>query len=523
MRTTRAALAALATTSLIFGGSLAAPAFATTPTGPDVKPSSGTKDNPTCGDFTSGALEEKIDRAPQVGDEAGPVTITKVTGNTFDFVSDLPVLVIVVKGGTQSAFNVYNYTTLKGTFGDDGLTTSTGQEISHVSFCYLPFKPTGELTVSKTAVATYDRKVSWALTKDVLTAGSEAGQADVTYSGTPGQSFTSTWNVQATKADSGPRDHLITGKITVTNGTNMQATVNVADTLDDGSRVDLDCDPGTEGAQVTLTLAAGAGVDCLYRAAPGGTSATLNTATVTTVETVPAGHVGFIGFGENEDGVKTTTAAVEFTENLDGSDSALLRDDLLSYSETIGNSAAIVESRTDTCPTERSAYDAFRKFTTTVENTAVLTPTGGTALHGSASVTLNCEYPATWKGETATGRGTAYPGSGNWFMYSSYSALSNGTGVDLVAGQHFDAGQVTASRGLASNSTSLTIVLDKGYRFAGVLENVKVQPLSTVPTKEVKVGSFSVKRTATGDSITISGLANTANYGIHVDVERQVD
>lgn len=508
-RARRAGLASLAAGALVAVSLtvVASPALAASVT------PVGDSGNPTCADLFPGSSEAKIDRAPVTGDTVGPATVTAVRGNVFDFTSTDTVLGVIVKGGTGSAYHAYDYRP-GGTYADTDLTTRFGQGISHVSFCWVPFVPTGTLDVSKTAAGTYDRTVDWSLTKDVN------GLASVTYTGAPGDSFSPTWNVVATKTDQGESNYRVAGVITVANNTNMRATLDVTDALDDAVATPavVDCDPTSAGAQSTgIVLAVGQSVQCSYTATPADRTATLNTVTVTTTATVPAGRTSFSGFGT--DGVKTATAGVSFTERLIGSDTALLTDALLAYSATIGTTTELHESRTYTCPTDRARYDSARKYTETITNTADLTPTGGTTLTRSATVTLDCTYPERWVGETATGAGVDFTKNENWFMFTPKAALQPGV-VNLIAGQHHDAGDIT----LAGNQ--LTITLHDGFRFAAVANNVKINPLSSCAAdqKYVSPGQYSIKTTASGSSVTVTVPTGDATcaYAIHVDVERRV-
>ena len=76
-----------------------------------------------------------------------------------------------------------------------------------------------------------------------------------------------------------------------------------------------------------------------------------------------------------------------------------------------------------------------------------------------------------------------------------------------------------------NGTTSITITLHAGFRFADASNNVKINPMSCTTGQNYKQpGQFSVKRTASasGNTITVTGLTNTACYGIHVDVERSL-
>ncbi|HWI04122.1 MAG TPA: hypothetical protein VNT52_09935, partial [Acidimicrobiales bacterium] len=141
----------------------------------------------------------------------------------------------------------------------------------------------------------------------------------------------------------------------------------------------------------------------------------------------------------------------------------------------------------------------------------------------SVSVNFQCGI-----GETATGRGLPWSATkkapSTWFMYSEWSQIST-TGVDIVAGQHHVIGRITGTRGSGANATTLVIDLNANAYFANVAHNVKIQPMSCTNNQNyVQPGAFTVKRTATANvidqSITVSGLANTACYAIHLDVFR---
>jgi hypothetical protein len=139
-----------------------------------------------------------------------------------------------------------------------------------------------------------------------------------------------------------------------------------------------------------------------------------------------------------------------------------------------------------------------------------------------------------FQGETATGAGFGWAWTNrapsNWFMYTPWSSTKiNGitkagispNGVDLIAGQHYVAGRLTGVR--SSTSTTITITLNSGFQFAGASNNVRINPMSCTSNQDyVQPGKFTVATTApvSNNSITVTGLPNTACYGIHVDVDR---
>lgn len=129
-----ATLALAAIAGLIAAVILAvAPALATdvTPT-----PISG---NATCGELGAYDHEFKIDETPSTGTYSDPDSdfevdlVVNAGGTVMDFDANLPVDAVFVKGGNEGG-NLYAY--VPGATSDTGLTTPTGQQISHVSFCF---------------------------------------------------------------------------------------------------------------------------------------------------------------------------------------------------------------------------------------------------------------------------------------------------------------------------------------------------------------------------------------------------
>jgi hypothetical protein len=124
-----AALSAIAL-SMIW---LVSPAFAThvTPTVID--------SNASCGELGDFAFEFKIDETPETKTYSDPNSdfVVDITVNAdateMSFSSNLPVDAVFIKGGTGGG-NLYVYD--PPVTEDSGLTTPTGQQISHVSFCF---------------------------------------------------------------------------------------------------------------------------------------------------------------------------------------------------------------------------------------------------------------------------------------------------------------------------------------------------------------------------------------------------
>jgi len=351
-----------------------------------------------------------------------------------------------------------------------GIIDGSGTQGRNVSY-YMVYVPRYvPLEVSKTAAGTYTRTVTWDIDKNVDVAG---------HTLQTGQSGTSTYTVHVTKSEA-ESDYGVTGTISVTNPNAYPVSFSVADELDDGTVAAVDCGAGSAAG----TAPASGAASCTYTAAPAGRSATRNTATVSVANRAD----------------RTAEAAVGWTENLAGYDQVTVDDSVAGVLGTVGGSHSWTYPRSFTCGQDAGTHP----------NTATIAQTGQSS---SASVSVTC-LEEKWKGESATPRGPAWPG-GNWFMYTPYTAGP----VDLLAGQHHDAGDITMTR---NGTTSITITLHDGYRFAAGSNNVKVQAMSSAPTKFLPPGQYSVKKTATGSSITITGLSSTALYGIHVEVERRL-
>ena len=358
------------------------------------------------------------------------------------------------------------------------------------------------LTAKKTANASFDRNITWKLTKTVTPPGPFSGEA--------GQSFNYTWNVNATK-EVVEDNHKVTGKITISNPAAIAQDFSVTDVLDDGTVASVDCDPNTIGDQATGTVPAKVGTTdgtatCDYTALPTTKDAKENTATVKAEgnKDVPA------------------TAPVSYTANVIGDQSVTLGDTSpsdtppINYSKVISDSTPLTFDRTFTCPTDPTKYKNLL-FTQTNTNTATLKGVK-TNLSADAKVTFNCKYP--WVGETATGAGTKYPGTSNWFMYTPYQT----TKVDLIAGQNYDAGDINMTRD--ATKTYITITLHNGFRFANVKENLKIQDFANAPTKYLEPGQFKYKFTLPQSTVTYTATipGTTAKfYGIHASVERKVN
>ena len=355
------------------------------------------------------------------------------------------------------------------------------------------------LTAAKTAAGSYDRQFSWSLAKAV---------SPVSHTGQAGQTAgSSTWTVTATRTET-LANFQVVGQITVGNPNGYPVAFTVEDQLNDGTAATVSCP--------TNTAPANGSVACTYSAAPAGATATLNTATVASAV-----------------GGAVATAPVSFAVNTIGDAATTLADPRFGYSQLISDSTAPVFPETFVCPADASLY-TNNTYTFSVVNTATLTG-ANTNLTASATVTVTCTRQDQWAGETATGFGTRYPNTSNWFMYTAYTTSK----VDLVAGRdHQDAGDIFMSRTGSGSSarTTIQIVLHDGWRWDNVAEVLKIQPFDRAPTTYVEPGlfvyKFTVPNLVTDPRTTVAFSGNTVVvtmpghsprfYGIHADVQRLV-
>jgi hypothetical protein len=352
------------------------------------------------------------------------------------------------------------------------------------------------LTATKSAAGSYDRRLTWTLDKSV---------SPTSHSGTPGQTAgSSTWTVTTTKSEA-LSNYRVTGSIVVSNPNPFDTAFGVSDQLNDGTVANVSC-PST-------TVPANGSVTCTYTATPAGATATLNTATITS----------------DDVGGTTATAAVSFSATVIGDDTTTLADPRFGYSQSISSGRTVTFPETFTCPADPTLY-TNGTHTFTVSNTATLTGPN-TNLSDNAAVTVTCRQQ--FSGETATGYGTRYPGTANWFLYTPYTTAK----VDLVSGRDLkDAGDIFMTRtgSGATARTIITIVLHTGWSWANVGEVLKIQPFTTAPTTYLQPGAFLYKFTApnvarypgtsvvfSGNQVTVSLPGHAPNfYGIHADVLR---
>jgi hypothetical protein len=356
--------------------------------------------NKTCAVVMPGTIELKVEPVPDgtytESDGTLSVDIVKPSTlagslNSFDWTSNIAVVGVIVKDGADGA-NSYDYRP-GGSTGDNYLTTpfDGAKGISHISFCYEPLQDyplAGDLTVSKTVdTAVYDRTVTWEHTKDVN------GKASEFFSGAPGQTFNWAWNLTWTKNDTGPTGHRVSGTILVTNGVNLPVDLaTLEDNLLDALNAKTNAATVTGGDPAApfaaQTLAAGGTLSCTYSANPASPDATQNRVDATGSATVPPGYAnsGTV-FPYSPFDVEPFT----YEELLTGSDSAQLVDAYLSIDGTVYASGFASIPGSYTCPAFGAPeYEGDGYHQVVIVNESSLTPTGGTAIEQSATVTIDC-------------------------------------------------------------------------------------------------------------------------------------
>lgn len=257
------------------------------PAGPDVAATHipfATNNNPTCGDLLPGSIELKIEPVAVTSRTENGVTvwITRVDPTSqateIDWHSSVPMDGVLLKSGSDGHF-FYNYVAVPAVgpqLADDGLETS-GQAISHLSFCFTP-----RLSVSKTANPRYTRTFDYDWTID------KTGSADSLNLST-NQVYSIGYTVEmSANEDTADSGFGVSGQINIHNPWALVAMINgVADAVSGGFTATVTaCRVG--GASVGVPsggapygLAGGATMVCDYdRALPDATDRT-NTATVT--------------------------------------------------------------------------------------------------------------------------------------------------------------------------------------------------------------------------------------------------
>ena len=330
-------------------------------------------------------------------------TITTADGVYFDWLSELGVDAVIVKGGSNA--NVYVYDPPQEAFSDTGLHAPINPQnqrpygLSHIEFCY-----DYELDVEKDAATTFTRTYEWDITKAVDPAE---------HTGFAGDEFTSGYDVAVSKTGYTDSDWAVSGSITIENNTPLDATITgVTDVVSPAIAATVDC-----GVTFPYVLASGADLTCTYSTAlPDGTART-NTATVTTSGIVHGDTAtADVIFG---DPTTEVNATINVTDYFDG--------DLVG--EALGSASGdytFEYDRTFECPTDASLYiDGV--YTGSFPNYAEIDETGQ---QDDANVDLTCYAPVVTK--TAD---EFFTRTWDWTIVKDYDG-----DYDLLAGGSVDHG-----------------------------------------------------------------------------------
>lgn len=305
--------------------------------------------------------------------------------------------IFLKQGGNPGEINQW-YHFVPGVSEANGLVT-IDNALSHFAVCAddAPTVILENLTVEKTADASYTRRVEWTLEKYVRALPDGEFGASVSFSGGPGSIFDFQWKVVATKTVE-EEDFLVTGDITIHNPNPVSVLVSVADVLDDGTPGVVDCDDETEGAQDEVEVPAEGSATCSYTATPEDASATLNTATVEVLVYTPPANCADPCTIEGDE----AEAEVEWDEELVGVESALLEDDRFEYSEEISETTTETFDEQYTCSSDTEDYDENGQYCEEIENTAELYADEDLIADATASVEITCSglygcTPGFWK------------------------------------------------------------------------------------------------------------------------------
>jgi hypothetical protein len=438
---------------------------------------------------------------------------------------------VVMKGGPNT--NVYRYPAVHP---DDSLLQSPEHNgsvpgLSHYVVCFTdpPTVPALPLTVSKTATAQYTHTHDWTLVKDVRASSSDGWVKSVSFVGSPGQSFTPDWRVIATKTVDVISARNVTGTITIGNPNPFAAQAVITDVLRNasnvsvGATVQLKCGAETvwSNSPAVRTIPAKVGATngsliCAYQAL-GLPDVTATNNYVTVVKdpawTLPVGYTGSID-------ATPFTQPFTWSVNNVGTPQPFLRDDRASFTNVGGFnyftspgrqiSGSITLSpvpETFTCPT-LDAHDYTTNYTSQAKNLATLSTSP--QKRDSAYVNLMCSVQ--WKGESATGKGSAWPGQNTWFEWNAFS-----TSVPLVYGRNLTP---IGTISMVDNGATVTIniALNAGARLKAGSGTVKVHPMDSAPTQRnhyVQPGAYTYK----GSSLTGIVVSKKDFYAIHLDIE----
>lgn len=303
------------------------------------------------------------------------------------------------------------------------------------------------VTVTKTAVPTFDRTFDWTVTKQVSIDGGTTWVDAATVDLFDGDSAGYLWQITVDKSDPIDGNPAVTGEIVITNPTGADepipaiiAEVNsVTDVISDGINATVEC-PVTFPA----TLDPGESITCTYSSPLPDTGARTNTATVNIDD----------GTGGTKD--YTGTADIDFT-----SVTPTTTDDSATLDDTVGGLSGTFSADT-TVTSEASQNAGCPDDSGIITNTATLTESdSGTVRQDSATLAVNCHELTVTKDATES-----FGRTFDWSVEKEVSEDGGTTWVDAATIDLFD-GQ--SSSVLWKISVTKGAAIDTGFAVAGTI------------------------------------------------------
>lgn len=246
-----------------------------------------------------------------------------------------------------------------------------------------------------------------------------------------------------------------------------------------------------------------AGSKTYYAAFVNGCSSEMSEGAVLTINPLPTAPIsGEVQEGDCDDMLTATVKNVPngITIVWYDKDGNEVEDPSLSYDESLGG--------VQTVTYYAEAVDDETKCAS--ERTAV-------------TLTLNpCPPTECWTGESATGRGSAFPsGPSTWFQWNTRHQLTDG--VNLVYGRNLTPiGRVTISNPAVGGMRTITVTLNEGIRFAEVSGALKVIASNTQFTRFSGFSGALSNATINGNTATIR-VPDRSFYFVHGDIERIIE
>jgi hypothetical protein len=369
-----------------------------------------------------------------------------------------------------------------------------------------PLPPTAdfdaaELTVEKSANGAVTRTFGWTHTKSGDPTSSSGG---------PGSVHNWGWLLDSTRDGGTLSGWAVSGTAVLVNSSTLVPMTITSLTDSIAGATFTNCD-------VPLDIPADDSVTCDYTAT-GAANVLSNTTSAAGYYTIPP---GYRNAGRQVPVSGNDTATFTYTE-AEAAASAQLVDVYLGMNETLHGTNAQSLPGTYSCPAATSNLYINGTYTKIIQNESSLTPDGGTALRGSATVTISCTVPQL-QAETAWAANGHVPlqlrynpdGGSNWATYVQYEGAKATT---LFAGRTIPVGTVHFSAA-SSKKVTITVTMNSEWAFGAVEETLKMQGYSKAPSGNPNPGSFEHKKTCDEGSKTCSIVVPKNNfYGVHVEV-----